>query len=75
MVSGANVAVDEAATRVAERIGASRAGTVLHVGNPKDIRLDGRLLTSRAQARHVETGLADREGQLLEARRVAVFLW
>lgn len=72
MVSGANVAVDEATKDVSERLKGFPLGTVVRYGNPRNTELDEGLLTSRALVRANNVGLLKREQALLEARETAV---
>ncbi len=72
MVSGANVAVDEAAMRVCDRLHGHELGTVLRYGNPRAMELDDRMIASRALARANKRDLFEREQALLKARNTAI---
>lgn len=72
MVSGTNVAVDEATKQVSKRLKGTAAGTVLRYGSPRNVELDNLKLTSRALARAVNAALFEQERTLLEARETAI---
>lgn len=71
MVSGANVAVDEATKAVGKRLRDMPVGTVVRLGNPRDPELDSMMLTARDLARHASPDLSRRESELTAQLKTA----
>ena len=72
MVSGTNVAVDDASLRVARTLSDYPQGTVIRYGSPRNMELDEQLITSRALVRAANGSLAVHERKLLDAREIAI---